>query len=106
MPELLERLESARAEVARLERIAATATCREIGCDMQSIGGANCGCIFYDGEDRCEGQCSIPVLKCTRCGDCDYGDNAEAEEKRTSCLSKKPWATEYPCCHVPPLTTP
>lgn len=102
MSELLEKLESARAEVARLERIAATATCREIGCDMQSIGGANCGCIFYDGEDRCEGQCSIPVLQCTRCGDCDYGDNAEAEEKRSSCFSEKPWATEYPCCHLTP----
>jgi len=101
MSELLKKLESARAEVARLERIAATATCREIGCDMQSIGGANCGCIFYDGEDRCEGQCSIPVLKCTRCGDCDYGENAEAEEKRASCLSEMPWATEYPCCHLP-----
>jgi hypothetical protein len=104
MPELLQMLESARAEVARLERIAATATCREIGCDMQSIGGANCGCEFYDGEELCQGQCSVPVLKCTRCGDCDYGDNAEADEKRSSCLSGKPWATEHPCCHLPRLT--
>lgn len=101
MPELVDRLEAARAEVARLERIAATATCRELGCDMQSIGGCNCGCEFYDGEERCEGQCSIPVLKCTRCGDCDYGENVYAEEARIACRENMPWATTYPCCHLP-----
>lgn len=101
MSELMEKLEAARAEVARLERVAATGTCREIGCDVRSIGGANCGCEFYDGEHPCKGQCSVPVLKCTRCGDCDYGENDEAEEKRASCREKMPWATEYPCCHLP-----
>ncbi len=101
MTELANKLEAARAEVQRLERIAATATCRELGCDMQSIGGCNCGCEFYDGEDLCEGQCSVPVLKCTRGGDCDYGANAEAEEKRAACMERMPWATEYPCCRLP-----
>lgn len=100
MPELSEKLEAARAEVARLERIAATATCREIGCDMQSVGGANCGCEFYDGEDACQGQCSVPVLKCTRCGDCDYGENEDAEATRLACRETMPWATDYPCCHI------
>ena len=39
MTKLAEQLDAARAEVARLERVAATATCRELGrCDMQSIG--------------------------------------------------------------------
>lgn len=89
MPELADKLEAARAEVARLERIAATATCRELGCDMQSIGGANCGCEFEDRQDGVKvvttGCCSVPVNVCTRCGDCDYGDNEDAKEARRSC---------------------
>jgi hypothetical protein len=89
MPELADKLEAARAEVARLERIASTATCRELGCDMQSTGGCNCGCH----EDAC---CSVPVNKCTRCGDCDYGDNADATEIRRCCLEM------YPENHRPP----
>jgi hypothetical protein len=74
---LAEELEAARAEVARLERIATTATCREMGCNMKHSGGMNCGC---DG-----GCCSVPVYVCTRCGDSDYGDNLEALERRTAC---------------------
>jgi hypothetical protein len=82
MTGILEQLEAARAEVARLERMAAAATCRELGsCDMQSAGGANCGCP--------DGQCSVPVLKCTRCGDYDYGENEEANEKRTHCAATR-----------------
>lgn len=77
MSALAEQLENARAEVARLERIAATATCREMGCDMQHSGGMNCGCD--------EGSCSVPVYVCTRCGDSDYGDNQEALDKRATC---------------------
>lgn len=79
MNALSEALADARAEVARLERIAATATCREVGCDMQHAGGRNCGC-----EGGC---CSVPVYVCSRCGDCDYGDNAEAVEKRSLCAA-------------------
>lgn len=33
-------------------------------------GGCACCC-----ED---GSCSLPVNECEACGDCDYGDNAEA----------------------------
>lgn len=76
---IMDKLADARAEVARLERIAAAAPCRAVGCDMQSIGGMWCGC---EG-----GACSVPVLQCTRCGDCDYGDNAEAAEKRAACAA-------------------
>lgn len=79
---LAEQLEAAKAEVARLERIAATATCRELGCDMQSVGGACAGCH----RDCC---CSVPVHKCTRCGDCDYGENAEADQVRADCKLKR-----------------
>jgi hypothetical protein len=85
MAELAEKLDAARAEVARLERIAATATCRDLGCDMQSIGGCNCGCVFGEGDDAHPGSCSVPVLQCTRCGDCDYSDNDEAKEVRREC---------------------
>jgi hypothetical protein len=76
---LAERLDDARAAVERLEREAAQATCRELGRhDMQSIGGRNCGCH----EDAC---CSVPVMVCTRCGECDYGDNDEAREIVRAC---------------------
>jgi hypothetical protein len=77
MSAIRDALETARAEVARLERLAATANCREVGCDMQHSGGMNCGC-----ED---GSCSVPAFSCSRCGDSDYGDNSEAAEKRSRC---------------------
>ena len=79
MPQLADKLEAARAEVARLERIAATASCRDEGCDMQHAGGRNCGCD--------DGGCSVPVYVCTRCGDSDYGDNPEAAERRADCAA-------------------
>lgn len=59
--------------------------CRAHGCDMQSVGGANAGCS--DG-DVC--SCSIPVMKCVRCGDCDYGENDEADEVRRCCAEGLP----------------
>jgi hypothetical protein len=79
---LSEQLENAKAEVERLERLAGAATCREMGRhDWQSLGGANAGCGQF-----C--TCSVPVLQCTRCSDCDYGDNAEAEETRRKCAER------------------
>ncbi|WP_439357963.1 hypothetical protein [Bradyrhizobium sp. DASA03007] len=84
---LADQIEAAKAEVARLEMIAATATCRELGCDMQSVGGF---CASCDGE-RGLCSCSVPVHKCTRCGDCDYGENDEADEVRRLCqLTRDP----------------
>jgi hypothetical protein len=74
---LKEALERARTEVARLERLAASASCREMGCDMRHYGGKNCGC---DG-----GSCSVPVYVCGRCGDSDYGDNPDALQIRLEC---------------------
>lgn len=80
MSDLAERLDAARAEVARLEREAATATCWELGRhDWQSIGGVNCGCH----ELAC---CSVPINECARCGECDYGDNEDANDQRSECL--------------------
>lgn len=84
---LAQQLEAARAEVTRLERLAATASCRDLGCDMQSVGGCCAGC---DGE-RGLCSCSVPVHKCTRCGDCDYGENDEADQIRAACqLTRDP----------------
>lgn len=51
----------------------------EGGHDMQSIGGCNAGCH----DKSC--SCSVPVLVCSRCGDCDYGDNDEAKDVRAAC---------------------
>lgn len=78
MTNLAERIEDARAEIRRLERLAASATCADLGHAWKSIGGSNAGC-----NDTC--ACSVPVHECARCGDCDYGDNAEAEMVRTTC---------------------
>lgn len=50
----------------------------ERGHDMQSTGGCNADCHKW----CC---CSVPVYKCSRCGDCDYGDNQEAKQVRADC---------------------
>lgn len=77
--DLGEQLEDARAAVARLERQIASATCAEMGAhDWCSIGGCNAAC----GSDC---GCSVPVNECTRCGDCDYGKNLEADDIRAKC---------------------
>jgi len=52
----------------------------EAGHDWQSIGGCNAGC-----HAMC--ACSVPVLQCSRCGDCDYGDNEDAEQTRWHCAA-------------------
>lgn len=75
---LTEQLEAARAEVERLERAAAQASCREVGHDWKHIGGRNCGCGDW-------ANCSVPVYGCKKCGDCDYGDNEEARQKIAEC---------------------
>jgi hypothetical protein len=80
---IAKQLDAARAEVARLERRAAGATCAELGRhDWQHIGGRNAGCDL--GSDC---SCSVPVHKCSRCGDCDYGDNPEADDVRDECFA-------------------
>ncbi len=75
---LIDQIEQARATLERLERQAASATCADLGHDWKSIGGCNCGCHPH-------AACSVPVNECSRCKDCDYGDNAEAGEIRSQC---------------------
>lgn len=77
------KLDVLKEKLARRTQRELVAICRRIGCDMQSIGGCNAGC-----HDDC--ACSVPVLKCLRCGDCDYGENDEADQIRRQC------ADEYP----------
>lgn len=55
----------------------------EGGHDWQSVGGCNAGC-----SDVC--GCSVPVNTCVRCGDCDYGDNADADDIRANCRARMP----------------
>lgn len=80
--DLLAELESARDEVARLERLVATGPCREYGHSWKLLGGANAGC----GPDC---GCSVAVLECTKCGDCDYGDT-ERESVQRKCAEDQP----------------
>lgn len=76
----LDDLVKARAEVERLERLAfiEARNCVVNGHVWEFYGGANCGCEGYRG-------CSVPVHRCAACGDCDYGDNAEATTIRAEC---------------------
>lgn len=78
MSELADRLEAARAEVARLEQEFRQGPCREVGHTWKFLGGANAGC-----SDTC--GCSVSVHVCEKCGDCDYGDNEEAVQIRKDC---------------------
>jgi len=78
MSDLLDKLDAARAEVARLEREAAGAPCAEVGHRWKFRGGKNAGC-----GDGC--GCSVPVHECEACGDCDYGDTPAADEVRQAC---------------------
>lgn len=50
----------------------------EAGHDWRILGGCNAGC-------HADCACSVPVNECGRCGDCDYGDNTEAEQVRVNC---------------------
>ena len=81
MATLAERIAEAEASLDNLKREAAqagAAGCVMLGHDWKHCGGSNCGC----------GQCSVPVHKCSRCGDYDYGDNAEANEQRRACAEE------------------
>lgn len=50
------------------------------GHDWRVIGGCNAGCSHDCG-------CSVPVHECSRCGDCDYGDNEDAAAVRADCAT-------------------
>jgi hypothetical protein len=80
---LADDLRAAEAQVEALKRRIGAATCAQIGeHDWQSIGGCNAGC--------CKGcTCSVPVHECSRCHDCDYGDNADADIVKARCAAER-----------------
>lgn len=80
MSDLRAEIEAAEARLLQMKRRLAAEPCVLHGCDWQSYGGMNAGC---DLGGSC--GCSVPVNVCSRCGDCDYGDNAEAVETRRKC---------------------
>lgn len=54
----------------------------QAGHNWQSTGGRNASCAEW-----C--SCSVPVNVCTRCGDCDYGDNDDARDTIARCAEKR-----------------
>lgn len=78
---LRDQLAEAEARVKHLKRQIGAASCTEAGHDWKQIGGCNAGC-----DDDC--ACSVPVHECAVCGDCDYGDNAWADETRSQCAER------------------
>ena len=77
---LRELINEKRKELEALEQSAKSESCLKLGHDWIFSGGKNCGCV--------DGDCSVPVHKCSRCGDCDYGDNAEADRLKESCFQR------------------
>jgi hypothetical protein len=55
--------------------------CRDVGHNWQFHGGKS-GCDM----DFCE--CSASVYVCSKCGDCDYGDNEESADMRAACIRR------------------
>lgn len=85
--DIREEIADTQARLDVLKKQLAEGSCTDIGHDWQSIGGCNCGC-------HPDAGCSVPVLQCTRCGDCDYGDGTEANEQRSRCLARKDYEDE------------
>lgn len=82
MTDALERLAEAEAEVARIKREIANGPCRQYGHSWKLLGGRNAGC----GKDC---RCSVSVYSCKKCGDSDYGDNAEASLVIAECGERR-----------------
>lgn len=57
--------------------------CAVLGHRWKFTGGCNCGC-------RDDVACSVPVHECEACGDCDYGENEEADQVRRDCREFEP----------------
>lgn len=83
MNTLEEQLAEAEATANRLRREIAAGPCQEHGHDWQHHGGANAGCAT-------DCACSVPVYVCSKCGDCDYGENPEAIQVRADCADLHP----------------
>jgi predicted alpha/beta-hydrolase family hydrolase len=80
---LQEQLQAAENRAAQLRLQIAQGPCIATGHSWEFLGGRNAGC-----GDDC--NCSVPVHHCKKCGDCDYGDNAEAAEIIKECAESRP----------------
>jgi hypothetical protein len=84
MDTLQEQIDAAEQKLLQLKRQQETEDCRKVGCHFVFMGGKNACCEI----DGC--GCSVPVYGCPKCGDSDYGDNAEACEIREQCKQGHP----------------
>lgn len=84
------RIKATQDQLAYLRRLKQGNDCRVIGHDMKFIGGSNAGC---DLGDAC--TCSVPVHECSRCKDCDYGENQEAHDIRANCKHLQDWNMDH-----------
>lgn len=66
------------------KRLEGPPVCVKAGHDWRYIGGCNASC---DLGSAC--SCSVPVHECTRCLDCDYGDNEEAADIVAVCHERR-----------------
>ena len=73
MPDLVTELEQTEAKAAHIRRQIRDGDCAQYGHTWTDVGGCNAGCGSF-----C--ACSVPVHKCSRCGDMDYGNNPEAKD--------------------------
>lgn len=73
-------LAEAESVVNRLRLEIKQGPCRQYGHTWKHVGGCNAGCEL---DKDC--SCSVPVHECTKCGDCDYGENEEADRIRAKC---------------------
>lgn len=80
--DLLKRLADLEAQAEHVRREIAQGPCKQYGHEWEPLGGANAGC----GNDC---ACSVPVHRCVKCSDCDYGDNDEAKQVREKCAAMK-----------------
>lgn len=55
--------------------------CAVLGHKWKTFGSRWCGCADTDNYG-----CSIPVYECESCGDCDYGDNGDADMIVLECI--------------------
>jgi len=62
--------------------------CHILGHQWRLYGSGGCGCKWLDDDGRLTSRsCSVPVYECDACGDCDYGENAEADALRSECAA-------------------
>lgn len=79
---LLDELAQTEARARDLRRQIAAGPCHQYGHDWTCIGGCNAGC-----SDDC--VCSSPVHECSKCGDCDYGENEERDAILADCALER-----------------